>query len=94
MTKTGITKDDAIQLLNELVEADKNCMEALIDKRVACNNVMADHPTAQVGIEDDGSYRLGLLGVLNGIFGADDTGRGFIGADYDKDDNFIEFIAI
>lgn len=59
--------------LNELVEADRVFVQALVDHRIPCNETIADHPSVQVGLED-GQYRAGLLGVLNGFLGTLDSG--------------------
>jgi hypothetical protein len=62
----------------------------LIDARVTCNEALADHPTIQVG-QQDGSYQVGLLGILNGLFGINDAGWGPITAHIDSTGGTLEF---
>ena len=66
-----------VDLLNELIKQDPDAMSALISARVPCGELLADHPTVQVG-ETDTGYEVGLLGILNGLCGADSKGRGFV----------------
>jgi hypothetical protein len=68
--------DHAIAVLNEIHQADPTVLPALVAYRVPCNRALADHPTVQVGLRDgalkddlDTGYEVGLLGILNGIFG-------------------------
>jgi hypothetical protein len=35
-------------------------------------------------VRDDGTAEVGLLGIINGLFGIDEGGRGYISANYDK----------
>jgi hypothetical protein len=82
------TLDDAIAVLNELVTADRDAMDALVERRVACNEKLVAHPTAQVRQTGDQNL-IGLLGVLNAIFGVDDEyGSGVIAGFYDEDDGY------
>ena len=86
--------DHAIAVLNELVALDREVIETLIETRVPCASSLIYHPTAQVVGGDaleDGPH-LGMLGVLNAIFGADDRGYGYIAADFDDDGNLVRFV--
>lgn len=69
--KEQITVDEVIAYLNELIEIDKPAMAALVANRVPCNRAMADHPTVQVAAQNDG-FHVGMLGIINGMFGVDD----------------------
>lgn len=64
--------DEMIAFLNGLLAIDRDFIEAIVAKRFPCNAAMADHPTVQV--VSDGPFRAGLLGILNGYFGAYDDG--------------------
>jgi len=86
MIKETVSIDEVIGLLNELIEIDKPAIAAIIANRVPCNQVMADHPTVQVGAQN-GGFHVGMLGILNGIFGADDKGWGAIAFEFDDDGN-------
>lgn len=82
MLKESVTIDDAIELLNDALNKDPMAMWALATTRVTCNEVLADHPTIQVGKYSD-DYKVGLIGILNGIFGAADDGYGAIAGDFE-----------
>lgn len=82
--KQTITIDEAIAFLDSLVKIDPGAMAALINARVPCNDAMRDHPTVQVAANKDGSNaRVGFLGIMNGLFGADENHCGAIAAYYD-----------
>lgn len=69
-----VTIDRAITLLNEILELDSKALHSLINSRVSCNKELANHPTIQV----NEFHQVGLLGVLNGLFGIDKNGWGGI----------------
>lgn len=75
--------DQAIKVLNRIHAADPTVMPALISHRVPCNEAVAADPAVQVGVIPAG-FEVGILGIINGIFGCDSSGRGFIAADYDE----------
>lgn len=60
-----VTAHDAVTLLNEALAADRMAVEILIGFRINCSQRLAFHPTIQVTQD----YRVGMLGILNGIFG-------------------------
>lgn len=70
---------DAVTLLNEALQADRAAVEALFAYRVECNENLAFHPTIQVGEY----FTLGFLGLLNGIFGINESMTGYICAVYE-----------
>ena len=82
MIRESVTIDEALELLNRANEADPDAMRALVDARVPCNQKLADDPTIQVG-RYQGSHRVGVLGILCGLFGVDDESWGAIGAELD-----------
>lgn len=84
-----VTIDYTIQFLNKLLELDRDAVEALINARVPTNKEMADHPTVQVNLSS-GTYLVGMLGILNGLFGIDNTGFGPIVGVFD-DGKLIAF---
>lgn len=89
------TVDEAIEVLNRIHGADPSVLPALINHRVPCNAALAADPTVQVGAspdEPDGPYEVGLLGVVNGLFGVDDQSWGFIAADYDDQRQLRGFV--
>ena len=92
--------DHAVQVLNELFRLDPKPMAELVASRVNCGTEWADHPTCQVSTSTEpvgdpvgrvGVYSVGMIGVLNAIFGADEDSNGFIAAKYDTDGKLIGF---
>lgn len=85
--KETITVEDAIQVLNEAMTCDNNAIGSMIDIRVPCNQDLAKHTTVQVARYGDG-WRVGILGIINGMFGTDERGYGPISAilDYNPAD--------
>lgn len=75
MIKQSVTVDEVIAYLNELIDIDRVAIAALIANRVPCNEELAKHPTVQVYAQH-GGYLVGMLGILNGLFGICDDGRG------------------
>ena len=62
--------DDAIAYLNELLALDPRGFERVISTRIPINAAIADHPTCQVHAPPGEKPSVGILGVLNGLFGA------------------------
>jgi hypothetical protein len=75
MVVEHVSVDDVIDYLNDLIQIDKPAVAALVANRVPCNEAMAQHPTVQVAAQNDG-FHVGLLGILNGMFGVDEAGWG------------------
>ena len=99
-----IDADRAIELLNEFLLRDPDAVSDLFRYRVCCNAELAAIPTIQVSYGpateeesgasalDVGKTSLGLLGLLNGLFGVDDRGLGFIAAVYDDEGAVVAFL--
>jgi hypothetical protein len=75
--------DSLIAFLNELIAIDPYAIAELLITRVPCNQQLADHPTVQVASGKDGggyifiapgTFRVGMLGILNGFCGKIDEG--------------------
>ncbi len=82
----------AIELLNEIHRLDPTVLQTLIVHRVECSQAFLDHDTVQVGHTEDGGYRVGLLGILNGIFGVSSGAPyGYIAACYDAEGSLLGF---
>jgi hypothetical protein len=91
-----VSLDHVLFFLNGLVKVDASAMEGLIEKRTICNEAMADHPTVQVQVPEQGpGFLLGFLGVLNGMFGAfaegPKKGWGQIAAVFEQDGRLSGF---
>lgn len=79
-----ITIDDAIAVLNEMLDADVAATAALLANRVPCNSTLSDHPGIQVQSQH-GAYFVGLMGVINGLFGTYSDGWGPINYVFEED---------
>ena len=78
-----ISNEHMVSFLNEILATDPMAINALFSLRVSCNKELADHPTVQVGtIGKSNHYMVGLVGILNGMFGADIHLWGHLSADY------------
>ena len=80
----------AIDVLNEALAIDPYAINALMKLEVVCHAGLGRHPTIQVGAQQ---HRLTLrpLGLINGLFGADEDGWGFICMKTDEDGRIVEF---
>ena len=89
-----VTAEDAVALLNEAVKLDPEAMHALVASRVPCNDEFADHPTIQVlDLDRKGNKPVvGLLGILNGLFGIRENGQGYLAASVDDDGKLTGFM--
>jgi len=90
MMRSSITSSEVVEFLNQLLEADRPAVAALIANRVPCNQVLADHPTVQVGVVH-GGFSVGMLGIINGLFGTYPDGFGCIAAWYDENKDLVGF---
>ena len=87
----SITKEQFIAYLNSLVSADGNAINELVKTRVKCNQELAEHPKAQVGL-DNGYFYIGLLGILCGVFAEDNHNPEVVGEFFgDELTGFIEW---
>lgn len=80
----------AIATLNEALAADPDAINALMRLEVECNAALGRHPSIQVGAQWL-SLTLRPLGLINGLFGADEDGWGFICMKTDADGRIVEF---
>ena len=78
MIKQSITPQDVCDLLNELLRLDPKCILTLIAHREPCNDSISEHPTVQVqpDTSSDHTSQVGILGIINGMFGVRDDGMG------------------
>jgi len=69
--------------------------------RVPCNEALGDHESIQVAAFDvfdsvapavyTGPYTVGMLGIINGLFGIGPDGWGYIIGHTDDDGQFVKF---
>lgn len=82
-----------VSLLNEMVALDLQATKELVNARVRCNAALAAHPTIEVGIYD-GQTKVGILGVLQGLFRDRENptfGPIVLVISDDPDDNMLSF---
>ena len=99
MIAATITPQEAVNFLNELIALDGRLVTALFMRRLICGQEWADHPTVQVRRvaevqeppNDFAVYEVGMLGILNGMFGVDEKGWGAIVAHLDDADQIVRF---
>lgn len=104
MSENVVSTDDAIAVLNRIHATDPEVLPRLIEMRTLCNEALAADPSVQVGEvprwDPDRKlpariivgYEVGLLGIINALFGADEQERGFIAAHYDDEGNLTGFV--
>jgi len=81
MIRESVTINDVVLYLNELLDIDKDALSRLItEKRSRCNKALADHSTVIASDEGGGVFTVGLMGILNGLFGINEFGRGVLAA--------------
>lgn len=68
MMNETITLTETIKLLNGLLALDRPAIAALVANRVPCNDALAAHESVQVQPQH-GGHHVGLLGILNGLWG-------------------------
>jgi len=88
--------DQAIEVLNRIHKTDPTVLPELIFHRVQCNKALADDETVQVGkkewvVEEEDTYEVGILGIINGLFGVDEKSWGFIYANFDDKGTLVDF---
>ena len=81
----GEMVENAIRVLNEALEADYDAMADFLHQFVKVNEILADHPTIQVGVTNGGEFYMRPLGLINGLFAVDGQQYGFICYLLDKD---------
>ncbi len=62
--------DQVLKTLNNIQQTDSNALQQLIERRVWCNDQLADHPTVVVesGLPQlQDSCKVGMLGILNSV---------------------------
>jgi hypothetical protein len=88
-----VSVDETIAYLNNLVHLDPEAMHALVETRHPCNKALGDHPTVQVGPRRGRrrGIEVGMLGIINGMFGVDSEHWGAIVAQFNGEGKLIGF---
>lgn len=71
--------DRAVKVLNEALEADRQTIDQIFRTEFRCNEELGDYPSIQVGPSFEPYFEaevVRVLGLINGLFGVDDRGRG------------------
>ena len=78
----SVSPEQAIEVLNRAYNADPIAIHNLVNNRVFCLKELAEDQTIQVGRigKAPWSFEVGMLGIINGIFGADENSIGYIAA--------------
>lgn len=90
MVKDKVTIQETVDFLNELLKTDPVAIASLFSVRMACNKALADHETVQVGALSVSYFQVGMIGILNGLFGIDEHRWGHIAGDY-EDGKLLRF---
>lgn len=95
MAETCADARIAVNVLNRLLEADRPAMTALVNLRVPANKALEDDPTAQCGsLPLSQAATIGLVGVLNALFGTTPTGQGRIMVQCDPKTGEVEYFML
>ena len=89
MISETINIDDAIEYLNSVLEADPLALRALLCTFIPCNDKLAKHPTAIVSPVWQEGYTIGMMGLINGMFGIREDNYAAICYKIDMDRNEI-----
>jgi hypothetical protein len=84
--------DRAIRTLNELLELDPDAISILVGHRIPTNDKLAAHATVQCGTSAHGGRTVGMLGVINALFGVRTDGAGHIAVEEDDGQRVVRFI--
>lgn len=90
MLRKQIKPKEVIVYLNNLLKIDRLAIEILFNIRVLCNGRLAKHPTVQVG-KFSSRYAVGIVGIINGMFGVDGNEWGCIAIDLSKNNKIKKF---
>lgn len=86
--------EKVVDLLNEALSLDRDCVTALVERRINCNEALCDHPTIQVLASKAPGQggAVGLLGILNGLVGLHDgTDIGYVCVCYSSAGRLLRF---
>lgn len=100
--RDSVTIEQLLAFLNEALTADPEAITKLFNTRVACNDTILNHETIQAGHGDPETGRVldsggvpvvGILGLLNGLFGIK-RGWGRIAMNQDDSGKITEFLEV
>lgn len=83
--KESVTPQEVLDFLNSLMEVDPATMNSIFSARFQCNDAMLNHPTVQCGRLSETIGEVGVIGILNGLFGIDKEGWGVFAMSMEND---------
>jgi hypothetical protein len=87
-----VNHKDFIDYLNNLLKIDPDLVDILMKSSYTCNLEVANHPTIMCFSPEDAARHLGtdgkdykvrFLGIINGFFGINEAGAGYICMEFD-----------
>lgn len=64
-----ISAQYVVDFLNELVRLDKYALTDMMSERISVNKALKNHPTVKTKELVEGVTEIGLLSIINGMFG-------------------------
>lgn len=83
-----------VDMLNTMMNDDKIALNSLLKFRVPCNETFANRPDINVRQEDDGSFTVSCLGLINAIIGHRPDGWGHITAYLNEDTSTFDSFSV
>ena len=80
----------AVETLNDFLAKSPEAANSLFNYRVPVTKEMADHPHVRVQVIGDNKFKVGMIGILNGIV-EPLTGKR-IASMHDDDDKVVGFV--
>lgn len=70
--KQSVSVEEVVDFLNECLKLDRSATTELVStaKVETTTDAFPDHPTIQCGVSKEGKVTIGIIGLLNGLFGA------------------------
>lgn len=87
----SITLRLIVGLLNKLLDMDSSACQFFIDTRISCNKAIWKESTIIARHGGDNFYSFNIIGFLNGLFGKNKYGFGYINYELSDKGNIIRF---
>lgn len=68
------TIEQVVDVLNRATVKDRKAMAQLAAHQVQCDRLLADDKDIQVRVNEDSTFAVGMVGILNGLFGNKEDG--------------------
>lgn len=85
MVKQELGLQEMVDRLNDMLVVDPVAVNALFNTRIMCNKAFGGHPAVQTAAYGGkgGPCCVGIIGIINGLFGADEDGWGHFAVEVD-----------